>query len=107
MSSVHCLPFDLEIEALAAHRGLSRCSVTAQELWLTILDEAFCTGSIHLQGLNAIAARLGIRKEALYSPLNELITRRVCSVTRGGWIQPIDAEYLQADFWARLQERTA
>ena len=107
MNTAHCLPFDLEVEAFVSHRGLSRCSVTAKELWLTILEEAFCTGSFHLQGLNSIASRFGVHKEDLYVPLDELVTRRVCSVTRSGWIRPIDAEYLQADFWARLQERAA
>jgi len=35
------------------------------------------------------------------------VTWRVFAVTANGKIQPIDADYLHADFWARLRERAA
>ena len=73
-SAVHCLPFDLEIEAFAEHQGLSRCSATAQALWLSILEEAFCSGTLRLRVLDAIVARLGLEEESLYPQLDELVT---------------------------------
>ena len=105
--AVHCLPFDLELEAFAEHQGLSRCSATAQALWLSILEEAFCSGSLRLRVLDAIVARLGLEEESLYPQLDELVTWRVFAVTANGKIQPIDADYLHTDFWARLRERAA
>ena len=56
---------------------------------------------------NAIVARLGLEEESLYPQLDELVTWRVFAVTANGKIQPIDADYLHADFWARLRERAA
>lgn len=106
-STVHCLPFDLEVQAFATHSGLSRCSATAQGIWLEFLEEAFCTGSLHLRGLDAVAARLGIDKAALFPHLDQLVTRRVFGVTRNGQMRPINADYLCVDFWRRLQEHAA
>jgi hypothetical protein len=34
--------------------------VTAKELWLTILKEAFCPGSFHLRGLNSRSASIAV-----------------------------------------------
>jgi hypothetical protein len=56
---------------------------------------------------NADVARLGLEEESLYPQLDELVTWRVFAVTANGKIQPIDADYLHTDFWARLRERAA
>ena len=106
-SALLCLPFDLEIEAFAAHSGLSRCSTTAQELWLDILEEAFCAGSLHVGALDAVASHLGVERVALYPHLDELVTRRVFGVTRNGQMRPIEADYLCVDFWRRVQHSPA
>ena len=34
--------------------------MTAKELWLTILKEAFCPGSFHLRGLNSRSASIAV-----------------------------------------------
>lgn len=97
------LPFLLDQHAFRIHAGLSRCSVTAKELWLDILEESYCLSHLHWEAVHSIAMRNALDDSDILVPFSELLSNRVCAFFSTGDIAPIAAEYLQADFWTKLR----
>jgi hypothetical protein len=102
---MNILPFHVNEHALRSHPGVARCSATAQELWLTVLEECYCSST--LQGrevLKRLASRKGFDQNDLLRPLGELIERKVCAIDPAGRIRPVRAEYLNPDFWMKIDQ---
>lgn len=97
------LPFMLDRSFFMSHQGLSRCSATAREVWLEVLEECFCTASLHVTCIEQIAKRKDVPMQDVLTVFQELSSKGVCALTLSGLVKPTNAEYLAQDFWQRTR----
>lgn len=99
------VPFMLDRSFFLSHTGLRKCSETAREIWLEVLEECFCTASLHVTSLQEVAKRKDVPLDDVMHVMSELARNRVCTVSTTGRLTPTDAEYLAHDFWQRIKAR--
>lgn len=96
------LPFMLDRSYFLSHKGLSKCSETAREVWLEVLEECFCTASLHVTSIQEVARRKDVPLHDVLDVFSELARNQVCAVLNNGRLSPTNAEYLSHDFWQRI-----
>jgi hypothetical protein len=109
MTSPHPLPFPFHFNqaAFRTHRGITRCSETSLSLWLTMLEEGYCSARLDWSTARRVASRYRMTDDTLAAAVHELQRAEVCDIDLSGSITPKEAAYLELDFWTKVRPRIA